>query len=92
MCTGVIDNAVDAYVENETPSTLAAVVDAVLKKVPRYLAVGIAMQLLEAVHQQYEAAEMEVEDATLEAETVATANAFKRIAAAVLAASPAAGI
>ena len=92
MCTGVIDNAVDAYVENETPSTLAAVVDAVLEKVPRYLAVGIAMQLLEAVHQQYEAAEMEVEDATLEAETVATSNAFKRIAAAVLAASPAAGI
>jgi hypothetical protein len=88
----VIDNAVDAYVENETPSTLAAVVDAVLEKVPRYFAVGIAMQLLEAVHQQYEAAEMEVEDATLEAETVATANAFKRIAAAVLAASPAAGI
>ena len=88
MCTGVIDNAVDAYVENETPSTLAAVVDAVLEKVPRYFAVGIAMQLLEAVHQQYEAAEMEVEDATLEAETVATANAFKRIAAAVLAASP----
>ena len=88
MCTGVIDNAVDAYVENETPSTLNAVVDAVLEKVPRYFAVGIAMQLLEQVHCQYEAAEMEVEDATLEAETVATANAFKRIAAAVLAASP----
>ena len=88
MCTGVIDVTIDAYVEDETPSTLAAVVDAILKKVPRCLAVGIAMQLLEAVHQQYEAAEMEVEDATLEAETLATANAFKRIAAAVLAASP----
>ena len=88
MCTGVIDVTIDAYVEDETPSTLAAVVDAILKKVPRCLAVGIAMQLLEAVHQQYEAAEMEAEDATIEAEAAATKDAFKRIAAAVLAASP----
>ena len=83
-----MDDALDVYVENETPSTLDTVVKNMLKKVPRCLAVGIAMQLLEAVHKQYEQAEMEAEDATIEAETVATANAFKRIAAAVLAASP----
>ena len=85
MLAGSVDDALDVYVENETPSTLDAVVKKILKKVPRCLAVGVAMQLLEAVHNQYEQAEMEAEDATIEAE----ANAFKRIAAAVLAASPA---
>jgi hypothetical protein len=88
VLAGSVDDALDVYVENETPSTLDAVVKKILKKVPRCLAVGVAMQLLEAVHKQYEQAEMEAEDATIEVETVATANAFKRIAAAVLAASP----
>ena len=88
MCTGVIDNAVVAYVDDETKKSLDAVVKAVMHKVPRYLAVGLAMQLLEEVHQQYEAAEMEAEDATTAAEEKATANVWKMLAAAVDAASP----
>ena len=89
VCTGSVDGALDAYVDNETPSTLAAVVDAVLKKVPRCLAHGIAIGLLDTVLQQYEAAEMEAEDAATEAEEKATKNAWKMLAAAVEAASPA---
>ena len=89
MRTGVLDGALDACVENESPSTLDAVVKNILKKVPRSLAWGIGIQLLENIRQDSETAEMAVEDATTEAEAVATANAFKRIAAVVLAASPA---
>jgi hypothetical protein len=89
VLAGSVDDALDVYVGNETPSALTAVVDAVMHKMPRYLARGLAMQLLEAVHQQYEQAEMEAEDASLEAATAATKHAFKRIADAVLAASPA---
>ena len=89
MCTGVIDNAVVAYVNDETKKTLDAVVDAVMEKVPRCLAVGLAMQLLETIHQQYEQTEVAAEDATTAVEEKATANAWKMIAAAVEAASPA---
>ena len=88
VLAGSVDAVLDSYVMDETRAALDAVVKEILKKVPRCKAVGIAMQLLEAVHNQYEQAEMEAEDASTEAEAVATANAFKRIAAAVLAASP----
>ena len=83
-----MDDALDVYVENETPSTLDTVVKNILKKAPRCIAWGIGTQLLEHIRQEFEDAEMAVEDASLEAEEKATANAFKRIAAAVLAASP----
>ena len=89
VCTGSVDGALDAYVINETSETLAAVVDAVMEKVPRCFARGIAMQLLETIHEQYEQAEMKAEDASTEAEEKATKNAWKMIAAAVEAASPA---
>jgi hypothetical protein len=84
----VIDNAVVAYVDDETKKNLDAVVKAVMHKVPRCLAHGIAMQLLEEVFRQYELAEMQAEDATTAAEEKATANAWKMLAAAVDAASP----
>ena len=56
VLAGSVDDALDVYVGNETPSTLTAVVDVVMHKVPRCLVGGLAMQLLETIHQQYEQA------------------------------------
>jgi hypothetical protein len=88
VLAGSVDDALDVYVENETPSTLDTVVKNILKKVPCCLAHGIAMQLLEQIIKQYEQDAMEAEDASMLAEEKATKNAWKMIAAAVDAASP----
>ena len=89
VLAGSVDDALEAYAGNETRDTLDAVIKTVLKKVTRSLSWGIAIQLLEDIRQEFEDAEMAVEDASLEADANATKNAFKRIAAAVLAAPPA---
>ena len=76
VCTGALDGVLDDYVENETPSTLDTVIKIVLKKVPRSLAWGIEIQLLDDICSEFETAEMAVEDATIEAEEATRKNAF----------------
>ena len=83
--TGSVDDAIEAYVMDKSKKTL----DAVMHKVRRSLAWGTAMQLLEDIRLEFEDAAMAAEDATTQAEDATVKHDFKRIADAVLAATPA---